>query len=64
MPWSQTHAGQWFALLCRACKHPIVTFLGRIERSEERSDLSGYDERTLIVAPGMLVPQNLRKRGG
>jgi hypothetical protein len=31
-------------------KHPIVTFLGRIERSEERSDLRGYDEQVTCQA--------------
>ena len=45
MSLSQAHVGQRFALLCRVGKHPIVTYLGRIARSEERSNLSGYDDR-------------------
>jgi hypothetical protein len=64
VPWSQAHVGQRFALLCRAGKHPIVTFLGRIDRSEERSDVSGYDDRRSFRCAGMLVPQDLMKRGG
>jgi len=39
-------------------KHPIVTFLGRIERSEERSVLSGYDEQVLYRARLCPVAQN------
>ena len=64
MPWSQAHVGQCFALLCRLGKHPIVTYLGRIDRSEERSDVSGYDDRRSFRRTGMLVRQNLVKRGG
>ena len=45
MPWSQAHVGQRFGPLRVEFKHPIVTFLGRIDGSEERSDLSGYDDR-------------------
>jgi hypothetical protein len=64
VPSGQAHVGQHFALLCRVDKHPIVTFLGRIERSEERSDVSGYDDRRSFRCAGMLVRQNLMKRGG
>ena len=64
MPWSQAHVGQRFALLCRVGKHLIVTYLGRIDRSEERSDVSGYDDRRSFRRDGMLVRQNLVERGG
>jgi hypothetical protein len=45
VPWKQAHVGQEVIPLCESAKHPIVTFLGRSERSEERSDLTGYDDR-------------------
>jgi hypothetical protein len=32
------------------CKHLIVTFLGQPQRSEERSELGGYDQRRLFCA--------------
>jgi hypothetical protein len=43
---------------------PIVTYLGRIDRSEERSDVSGYDDRRSFRCSGMLVRRDLMKRGG
>lgn len=64
MPKGQAHVGQRFALLCGVAKHPIVTYLGRIERSEERSDLSGYDEQALILVPGCSRAKTSGKRGG
>jgi hypothetical protein len=64
VPWSQAQVGQRFALLCRFRKHPIVTFLGRIDRSEERSDVSGYEDRRSFRRAGMLMRRNLMQRGG
>ena len=64
MPCTQTHVGQRFATLRGARKHPIVTFLGRIDGSEERSDLSGYDDRRSFPVPGCSCAKNPEKRGG
>jgi hypothetical protein len=64
VPLSQAHVGQCFALLCRVGKHPIVPYLGRIDRSEERSDVSGYDDRRSFRCAGTLVRRDLMKRGG
>jgi hypothetical protein len=59
VPCSQAHVGQRFALLCRVDKHPIVTFLGRIDRSEERSDVSGYDDRRSFRCRDARTPKTL-----
>jgi hypothetical protein len=64
VPWSQAHVGQRFALLRQVCKHPIVTFLGRIDRSEERSNVSGYDDRRSFPVCRDPRATNLTKRGG
>lgn len=50
MPKCQALVAQGVARLDWKCKHPIVTFLGRIRRSEERSALRGYDEQVLYRA--------------
>ena len=64
MPKCQTLVAQGVALFGRKCKHPIVTYLGRIERSEERSALSGYDEQVLCRARERRAPKPHHKRGG
>ncbi len=64
MPKRQALMQQGFTSLGGMRKHPIVTFLGRIERSEERSVLSGYDEQVLYRARDAPALNNPIKRGG